>query len=110
MNSLSVIESVDTSEEPEVGGPVARPAAELPVGANSSGPDRFGERRQQAPHRRDDPAGHFATLTGSSHSFKPWTKTQHAGMVGHFGMVDAEVIEALALSWPAPWGSVPHLL
>ena len=33
-----------------------------------------------------------------------------AGMVGHFGTVDAQVIGALALSRPALWGSALHLL
>jgi hypothetical protein len=106
-----MIESVDTSEESEVGGAVACPAA----GAAS----RREHRRVQTDLASGSSnhligvtirLGHFATLIGSSRCFKPWTKTQYAGMVGHFGTVDAEVIEALALSWPAPWGSAPRLL
>ena len=84
MNSLSVIESVDTSEEPEVGGPVARPAA----GATS----RREHRRVQSDLASGGSKrligvmirlGHFATLIRSSHSFKWRTRNSYPCSASH---------------------------
>ena len=79
-----MIESVDTSEESEVGGAVARPAA----GAAS----RREHRRVQTDLASGSSnhligvtirLGHFATLIGSSHSFKRRTSNSYPRSAFH---------------------------